>query len=119
METASTLLRFVSRKGLYIIITGMAAVIVWLGGARVKAVEATAGEAKTIAEDAQSKAGQASRDAARVEVAIREAREARAIIEEVRRDQLEFYRWQAQQAGDWHLERKYRDRLRELPSQPR
>jgi hypothetical protein len=123
MENLRSILRLVPRQGLYVIITLLASGLVYLGGARVKAaematVEARAGAAAaaTVASEAAAKADKALSQSIQ---ALREIRDTRAVVEEIRRDQLEHYRWQAQQAGDWRRESKYANRLRELPSQPR
>lgn len=115
MDT-SVILRAVPRKGLYTIISLLVAGLVYLGGARVKAAEASAHEAKQQSDEAIRKAASAASTAKQ---ALEEIRDTRAVVEELRRDQLDFYRWQAQQAGDWGRAKRYEDRLRELPSQPR
>lgn len=120
--TASTLLRRVPRSGLYIIITVMASGLVYFANGQVKAVEAAAVEARADSAEAKKRAEEAERAAksaaTQVAQAMQSIRDTREIVEEMRRDQLEFYRWQAQQSGDWRRENRYANRLRELPPQP-
>lgn len=119
MTATESILRFIPRKGLYIIIAGLVSTVVWLGRARVVAAENASLGAQTKAEEARIKALEADAKAARalaivIENTI-EIRSTRETVEEMRRDTLEYFRWQAQQAGDWRRENRYASRLRELP----
>lgn len=116
MSTTSEVLRFMPRSGLYAIIGILTIGILAMGRTRVLAVE-------VMATTASADATEAKRDAKRsleiAEANVAEARRLRAVIEEIRREQLEHYRWQAERAGDWRRANEYGDRLRELPSKPR
>lgn len=116
MSATGEVLRFVPRTGLYVIIGFLTVGIFAMGRTRVIAVE-------VMAQTASADAAEAKKDAKRAmeiaEANVVEARRLRAVIEEIRREQLEHYRWQAERAGDWRRANEYGDKLRELPSRPR
>lgn len=122
MDT-TVLLRPFSRKGLYTIITLLVSALGYFAVSRVKAVEAAAHSARTEAAHASTEANQAKRESedaeAHAKLAMAEIREVREIIEDMRLQQLDHYRWQAEQARDWNRAEKYKSRLRELPPQAR
>lgn len=116
MSNTSEILRFVPRSGLYVIIGVMTVGLVAMGRTRVLAVEVAAQSASAEASEAKR---QASRALDVASANAEETRLLRAVIEEIRREQLEHYRWQAERAGDWRRANEYGDKLRELPSKPR